>query len=234
MTDLYDGLERLAGPAADPTSEVIRADLARGRSALRRRRLFQTGGASAFAVAAVAAAVAFATAGAAPASAPLADGPAPAVSSVVPTKLVPTKLVAYQGEQPDAFELDQVPEGWILQGNDNSGLVLAPDGPLAGPSSGPGEGANSDPHSFVGKIAVMLQDSGAPAELGGKKVTVGENTGVLTKMLDQTDGWALFVQLPDQGYLVIQVWDNLGWGESQVLEFAGGIHVNSNATKSVG
>ncbi|MBB2941522.1 hypothetical protein FB565_001226 [Actinoplanes lutulentus] len=233
MTDLYDGLERLAGPAADPTSEVIQADLARGRSALRRRRLVQTGGASAFAVAAVAAAVAFATAGAAPASAPLA-APAPAVSSVVPSKLVPTKLVAYQGEQPDAFELDQVPEGWILQGNDNSGLVLAPDGPLAGPSSGPDAGANSDPHSFVGKIAVMLQDAGAPAELGGKKVTVGENTGVLTKMLDQTDGWALFLELPDQGYLVIQVWDNLGWGETQVLEFAEGIHVNGNATKSVG
>ncbi|BBH67031.1 hypothetical protein ACTI_37160 [Actinoplanes sp. OR16] len=231
MMNLYDGLERIAGPGAAPTPEQIEADLARGRRALRRRRLFQTGGASAFAVAAVAAAVAFATTGA-PASStttPLAEGPAPAVST-----LVPTKLVAYEGEQPDAFEIDRVPEGWVLQGSDEGGLVLAPEGPLADPSTGPGDAANSDPHSFVGKIAVMLQDTGAPADLGGKKVEVGGNPGVLTKMLDQTDGSTLFLQVPDRGYLVIQVWDDLGWGEKQVLEFAAGIHVNENATKSVG
>ncbi|MEU4691293.1 hypothetical protein [Actinoplanes sp. NPDC023714] len=242
--NLYDGLERIAGPGAAPTPDQIEADLARGRRALRRRRLVRSGGASAFAVAAVAAAVAFATTGA-PASGPagtLADGPAPAVST-----LVPTRLVAYQGEQPDAFEIDRVPEGWVVQNSDEGGLVLAPEGPLAEPSTGtadrdagtppPGgdeDVATSDPHSFVGKIAVMLQDTGAPAELGGKKIEVGGNPGVLTKMLDQTDGSALFLQVPDRGYLVIQVWDGLGWGEKQVLEFAAGIHVNENATKSVG
>ncbi|MFF0374498.1 hypothetical protein [Actinoplanes missouriensis] len=230
MTDLYEGLNRLAGPGAEPTPEQVEADLARGRTALRRRRIFQTGGASTFAVAAVAAAVAFATAGTpATGTSPLADGPAPAVSSIVPTK-----LVAYQGEQPEAFEIDRVPEGWVLQNSDEGGLVLAPEGPLADPSTGPAGAANSDPHSFVGKIAVMLQDAGAPADLGGKKVEVGGNPGVLTKMLDQTDGSTLFLKVPDRGHLVIQVWDNLGWGEKQVLEFAAGIHVNENAAKSVG
>ncbi|WP_328467255.1 hypothetical protein OHA21_48505 [Actinoplanes sp. NBC_00393] len=230
MMNLYDGLERIAGSGATstPSPAQIEADLARGRRALRRRRLVQAGGTSAFAVAAVAAAVAFATAG--PAStAPLAEAPA-----ITAPAAVATKLVAYQGEQPDAFEIDRVPEGWVLQSSDEGGLVLAPEGPLADPSSGPADTANSDPRSFVGKIAVMLQDASAPAELGGKQVEVAGNPGVLTKMLDQTDGSTLFLQVPDRGHLVIQVWDGLGWGEQQVLEFAAGIHVNENATKSVG
>lgn len=243
MTNLYDGLERIAGNGAVPTPEQIEADLTRGRRALRRRRAVQAGGASAFAVAAVAAAVAFATTGGGtPAGTePLAKAPA-----VTAPAGVATKLVAYQGEQPDAFEIDRVPEGWILQKSDDTALVLAPEGPLADPSAGvggeagtpapagSGDVANSDPNSYVGKIAVMLQDAGAPAELGGRKVEVGGNPGVLTKMLDQSDGATLFVQVPGRGHLVIQVWDGLGWGEKQVLEFAAGIHVNENATKSVG
>ncbi|MEU4561491.1 hypothetical protein AB0F72_24170 [Actinoplanes sp. NPDC023936] len=230
MTDLYEGFNRLAGPGAEPTAEQIEADLARGRTALRRRRIFQTGGASTFAIAAVAAAVAFATTGtASPTPPPLAQG-----TTSSSTQAPAVKLVAYTGGQPDGFEIDQVPEGWVLQGSDQSSLVLAPEGPLADPSTGPAGVANSDPHSYVGKIAVMLQDAGAPADLGGKKVEVGGNPGVLTKMLDQTDGSTLFLKVPDRGHLVIQVWDGLGWGEKQVLEFAAGIHVNDNATKSVG
>ncbi|WP_229075273.1 hypothetical protein [Actinoplanes sp. DH11] len=229
MTNLYDGLERIAGPGTAPTPDQIEADMARGRRALRRRRSFQAGGASAFVVAAAAAAVAFATTGT-----PANDTPLAAPPGVTAPASIATKLVAYQGEQPDAFEIDRVPEGWVLQNSDQGGLVLAPEGPLADPSTGPDGAANSDPHSFVGKIAVMLQEDGAPAELGGKKVEVGGNSGVLTKMRDQTDGSTLFLRVPDRGHLVIQVWDGLGWGEQQVLEFAAGIHVNENATKSVG
>ncbi|WP_433794301.1 hypothetical protein [Actinoplanes sp. CA-252034] len=60
-------------------------------------------------------------------------------------------------------------------------------------------------------------------------MTVNGAEGLLTKMLDQTDGGALFVKLGEGRWMVIQIWDGLGWGEKEVLEFASGIHVDENA-----
>ena len=215
MTNLQDGLARIAGPAAEPTREQVAADLARGQKALRRRRTTQVAGSCAFAVAALAAVIVGTTGTGAAPKAPEAAGDRPAASA--PQNAV-TKLVAYQGEQPKGFTLDQVPAGWELQGADDFGIVIAPKG-----------FQDKNPNSFVGKIVAQLQEFAPNEELKGKQVTVDGKTGLLTKMIDQTDGSALFVELGESRWLVIQVWDGLGWGEKEVLEFASGIHVDENA-----
>ncbi|GIF44949.1 hypothetical protein [Actinoplanes xinjiangensis] len=222
MKNLQDGLARIAGPATEPTREQIVADLARGQTALRRRRTLQTAAGSVFAVAAVAAAVIAGTASspAGTPSSPQAGGERPATSS---PRVAVTELVAYQGEQPQGFTLDKVPDGWELQGADASGIVIAPKG-----------FQNKDPNSFEGKIVAQLQEVAPPEELKGKQVTVNGSTGLLTKMIDQTDGHALFVKLGADRWMVVQVWDGLGWGEKEVLEFASGIHVDENAKVSHG
>jgi hypothetical protein len=217
MMNLHDGLARIAGPDAEPTREQVVADLARGQKALRRRRTLQAAAGSAFAVAAVAAAVIAGT-GASPAgtpSAPQAGGERPATSA---PQSVGTKLVAYQGAQPKGFTLDKVPDGWELQGADDHGIVIAPKG-----------FEDKNPNSFAGKIMAQLQEFAPNEDLKGKEVTVNGSTGLLTKMLDQTDGSALFVKLGEGRWMVVQVWDGLGWGEKEVLEFASGIHVDESA-----
>jgi hypothetical protein len=220
MTNLQDGLARIAGPVAEPTREQVAADLARGQRALRRRRTSQVAGSCAFAVAALAAVIVATTGTGTAPKAPEAAGDRPSASA--PQTAV-TKLVAYQGEQPKGFTLDQVPDGWELQGADASGIVIAPKG-----------FENKNPDSFAGKIMAQLQEFAPEGELKGKEVTVNGSTGLLTKMIGQTDGSALFVELAEGRWLYVQVWDGLGWGEKELLEFASGIHVDENAEFSHG
>ena len=215
MMNLHDGLERIAGPGAEPTTDQIEADLARGRRALRRRRAVQAGGGSAFAVAAVVAAVAFATAGTTTSTpAPLAQGTSQSTSAA----REPVRLVAYTGEQPKGFELDKVPDGWEVQGVSESALTLAPIG-----------AEDQDPNSFVGKIAVMLQSADDHSTPEGTEVTVDGDQGVLKKAEGQTDGWTLFVDRKSGPRLQVQVWDGLDWEAKQVVEFATGVTVTGAA-----
>ncbi|MEV0899421.1 hypothetical protein [Actinoplanes sp. NPDC049802] len=229
MMNLHDGLARIAGPDAEPTSEQVAADLARGRSALRRRRTAQAAGGSVFMAAALAAVIVAGTGLSGGTTAPEAAGDRPSAGATVAG---PTQLVAYQGEQPKGFTLDKVPQGWVLQGADEYGITIAPAGiPDVVPSNAPPGVPDNDPHSFEGKIMAQLQEFGPGDDLvgTGKKVTVAGKEAVFTKMLDQSTGHALFVKLGADRWMYVQVWDGLGWGEKQVVEFAGGIHVDDSA-----
>ncbi|BCJ45526.1 hypothetical protein GCM10010168_80620 [Actinoplanes ianthinogenes] len=218
MTNLRDQLADIAGSPGEPTPAQADADLARGRSALRRRRLTQSVAGSTFAIAAVAAAFAFVTAGS-PATVPSATGTkAPATSSAF-------QLVDYKGEQPDAFTVDKVPAGWEVQGVTEGSLTVGPLGM-----------ADKDPSSFVDKVAVMLQSVDEHGELPGKpeKVKVGDKDGFFVKRLDAKDGVTLFVKQPNGVNLEIQVWDGIGWTRDQIVQFAEGVHVNPNAKQGRG
>ncbi|GAA0425634.1 hypothetical protein [Actinoplanes campanulatus] len=231
MMNLHDGLARIAGPDAEPIPEQLAADRARGRTALRRRRTVQAAGGSVFMAAALAAVIVAGTgvaSGPSGRSGPEAAGDRPSTSSPATG---PTALVAYQGEQPKGFTLDKVPEGWVLQGADEYGITIAPKGiPDVVPSDAPPGVPDNDPRSFEGKIVAMLQEFGPGEDIaGGKKLTINGKEAVLTKMLDQTTGHALFVKLGENRWMYVQVWDGLGWGEQQVVEFASGIHVDGSA-----
>src|SRR2546423_7908660 len=99
----------MAGPPTPPSGAEVRADLARGRRALRRRRAGQLVAGAAVAVAAGTTAFTLASPGAAPvrrADPPAAPGGTPPAAS--------------HPAQPQGDTLGEVPEGWGVRGADAS------------------------------------------------------------------------------------------------------------------
>ncbi len=179
--DLHRHFDTLAGPEVTPTMNDINADLDRGRRALRKRRTVQSIAGSAFAVAALAAGIAVVTTGNAPATtAPIAaqsQGQGPTPDGVA------TRLVAYTGSQPKGYTIDKVPNGWEIQADNEYSLILAPKDAL-----------DKDPNSFVGKIGIMLQSKDQKDAPQGKKVKVGDLSGVLVPEEEITDPTVLRLQ----------------------------------------
>jgi hypothetical protein len=225
MTDIVQLLTTAAASAdAPPTQETVEADVRRGRAALsqrRRRRVVQG-------VVVAAPIVAVALVGAGIVIGGQGDGgSAPASGSNVdqihgPAKGAPVRLVAYEGEQLQGFVVDQVPEGWYLQGSNPFSLTIAP------------VGDTTSPDGFEGKLVVMLQSSSVAHRLprGGDQVTVGGNDGVISHgppadTLTFDDGNGHIVQ--------VQAWTSaLGWTDEQLVAFAEGVQVTADAQAGVG
>ncbi|AEV82740.1 hypothetical protein ACWT_1721 [Actinoplanes sp. SE50] len=237
MTTLRDQLADLAGSPGAPTTVQAEADLARGRAALRRRRILQSAAGSALVVAVAAAAVGFGSAGGpSGAGTPLAGGTTAAATSA-PAGTAAFDLVSYTGKQPAGFSVDRVPAGWEVQGVTESSLTLAPVGAKPHNSAVPqGDVADSDPNSYVGKVAVMLQSVDEHGAMPGKpeKVSVGGREGFFAKRSDAGDGITLFVKQPNGINLEVQVWDGIHWSRDQIVAFTAGIHVNPNAKQGRG
>ncbi|MEU7908494.1 hypothetical protein [Actinoplanes sp. NPDC049118] len=248
--DLHRQLDALAGPEVTPTMADIDSDLDRGRRALRRRRTVQKITGSAFAVAALAAGLLVANSGTPAGTTPtVAKDP----GSVGVTA---TRLVAYTGDQPKGYTIDKVPDGWEIQADTASALILAPKDAL-----------DQDPQSFVGKIGIMLQSKDEHGAPEGRKVTVGDTPGVLVpeqEITDPTalrlreeakraaiakggpsaapfltddgadDGATLWVRQPGGVYLLVQFWEGLGLSEKDMLEIGAGVHVHKGAVQGVG
>ena len=177
--DLHRHFDTLAGPEVTPTMNDINADLDRGRRALRKRRTVQKLAGSAFAVAAVAAGVVIANH-----NVPAAPTPVTAQTQTQgKTPAVATRLVAYTGSQPKGYTIDKVPDGWEIQADNEHTLILAPKDAL-----------DKDPQSFVGKIGIMLQSKDQKDAPKGKKVKVGDGSGVLVPEQEVTDPTMLRLQ----------------------------------------
>ena len=170
--DLHRQFDTLAGPEVTPTMDDINADLDRGRRALRKRRTAQKLAGSAFAVAALAAGLALVAGNGDPAT----TAPTAAQTQSQGSAVVPTRLVAYKGSQPKGYTIDKVPNGWEIQADNEHALILAPKDAL-----------DKDPQSFVGKIGIMLQSKDQHDAPKGKKVKVGDKTGVLVPEQEVTD-----------------------------------------------
>ena len=241
MTDLRSHLEEIAATATAPTAAQVDADLARGRSALRRRRAGQTIAGSAFGVAALVAAFSVATAGtsAGPHSQ---AGDRPASAAAV-------QLVAYKGEQPKGFTVDKVPDGWFIQADNKYGLLIAPESARnPGPDVNPSKDPVYDPQSFVDKIGIMLEsrDVHGPSR-PGTTVQVGDRKGTLLKSLPgQTPdgpvppapggdtGWELWVEQPSGVFMIVQFWQGIGLSQDQMIELGAGVHVHKEAEQTRG
>jgi hypothetical protein len=227
MSDIKELLDRAARSVElTPSAETVEADLLRGRAALARRRRSR---AIRFSVAGTV--VAAALVGTTIVAGHLGgtdETTRPAPSSRIGAnhgsgtdRGTPVRLVAYHGEQLDGFMVDQVPEGWYLQGSNTFRLTIAP------------KGDTTSPDDFVGKLVVMLVSSSAPQELPkGEPVKVGEYDGVVTPgpladTLTYEDDAGHFVQ--------IQAWRApLGWTDEQLASFAEGVQVTSDAQAGVG
>ncbi|MDO9381122.1 MAG: hypothetical protein Q7T56_19935 [Nocardioidaceae bacterium] len=200
-------------PVLDPG-----ADVARGRTALRRRRQRRLG-ASAGLAAAVLGVVAVGTTGAwQGAQQPVSQGPA---SSGV-------ALVAYAGAQPAGYELDKVPAGWEVRDSTSAVLTLAPVGAAPAPIE-PGS------TSLVATIGVMTERGyTVPGGVPTQGVEVDGLPGAIIDDKGAGDTRTLYAEQASGDALVIQVWDGLGWDDQQIVDFAESVRVTRDATPGVG
>jgi hypothetical protein len=237
MSDLTELFKRVA-PDVDtqPSVTTVEADLARGRSALVRdhrkrtiRRSMMT--ATAFAAAGVIAVVASQLgsgtsphhqAGHQP---PAKVGPAthhgqkPNAQKAPNTKSV--KLVAYAGKQLHGFTVDKIPSGWFLSTSTQYALLIDPNG-----------STDNDPDAFVGKLAVLTQSKDVHSLPPGTPVTVNGQAGVVT---DQGKYGESLTYNNASGFgVVIQAPAALNWSDSQIVAFAEGVHMTSDALQGSG
>lgn len=223
MTDLRTLMQEAAG-ASDTavTDSVVDADLMRARRALRRRRASRlSAGSGLVAAAAVGALVLVGPGGSASPTGP--------VTSAAPQgSATDVDLVAYTGVQPVGYTLDRVPAGWEVRHDDVGLLTLAPSGAVLAADS-------EDEPQLEGTIAVMTQsDTGVPTGVQLDDVEVGGEPAVIAHMQGSGDTRTLFEKQPSGVYLVIQVWDGLGWTNDQIADFASSVHITKDATQSVG
>lgn len=213
MSDLNSMLNNAAGAPRPTTESDLAGDLARGHSALRRRRFTLVANGT-LALAVVGGLVVASTGdfdGSSPPNSPAIAAPAAEFDT---TSVI--QFVAYSGDQPAGFEVATVPEGWKLQGVNSYVLLIAP------PS-----GVDPSLDVFIGKIAVMLESQDASGPYEGDEITVGNGTGVISRpgdgygQLHWTDakGHNLVVQWPDQGQ----------WTDAQIADFAAGVAVTGDA-----
>ena len=201
MNDMNERLHDLKSlDLQDRVSDTeVAADLLRGRSALRQRRLrwTSTAAVAGVAVAAVAGAI-IGTRSAAPAQRHQ-------------TRTASIRLVAYTGEQQPGFTVTTVPAGYVLQGAQPTSLDIAP----------------ADDHSsldaFTGKLVVMLQSVDAKPDDSGTPVTINGQAGYIrhgdvATVLEYTDG---------THDIVVQSWNNIHLTDDQLVQFATGITVTA-------
>jgi hypothetical protein len=209
---LADGDAPLARGRVDPA-----ADLARGRTLLRRRRAARFGGVAAAAAVCVGATSVALTVGGTPAKAPTVatdDQPSRTAQSR-PKDLPSIALVAYTGDQVPGYKVAEVPKGWEIQGGNAYALTIAPK-----------DAADKNPDSFLGKLVVMLQslDAGGPGE--GTPVSVDGRPG---NVHVEGDTQVLVYQDAERGWVVIQAPTSLGWDDERIARFAAGVEVLGNA-----
>jgi hypothetical protein len=224
MNDIEELLERTARSVeVTPSAETVEADVRRGRAALARRRHGRAVWFSIAGIVAVAAVVGAIVASTHQGGLPkfVRVGPGNhAHHGSGPNGASSVRLVAYHGEQLEGFTVDQIPEGWFLQGSNPFSLTIAP------------QGDASSPDAFEGKLVVMLLSSSAPQKLPqGDPVKVGNHDGVIehgeADVLTYEDGAGHFVQ--------IEAWhEALGWTDEQLTSFAEGVRVTANAQAGVG
>jgi hypothetical protein len=219
MSDIEELLDRTARSVeVKPSAETVDADLRRGRDALARRRRGRAVWLSVASTVAVAVLVATTiVAGNLGTSSPRIG----VTESSGPARVTPIRLVAYDGAQLEGFIVDQVPEGWYLQGSNAFRLTIAP------------QGDTTSADAFVGKLVVMLLSSSVPQELpNGEPVKVGAFGGVVT----HSDVADTLTYADDAGHFVqIQAWRAaLRWTNEQLGSFAEGVQVTSEAQAGVG
>jgi hypothetical protein len=231
MTDIDNLFNDLAQAAAlPPSAETVDADLARGRSALARvhrqrtiRRSMIASGTLAAGVAAVLVATQLGGSGTKQHNVTLPNlnrstAPAPAKAHHKPSAI---KLVAYNGKQLHGFTVDKVPTGWHLSTSTQYALLIDPKGDT-----------DNDPDAFVGKLAVLTSSSDEHGLGKGDKVTVNGQPGVVS---DQGKYGIMLRYNDPQGFGVdIQAPAELHWTDQQVVDFAQGVHVTSDAVHSRG
>lgn len=227
MTDLDALLSQAAqSPVTPPSERLVDADVARGHRALVHRKMRRTGTRSALAAVVAVGTFAAVHTSSGSSGSTVAKAPSTTQTSTSTTAALPKaadlsiKLVAYTGTQPDGYTVDSVPAGWEIQGVNNYNLDIAP---VAS--------TDQDLNSFVGKIVVMLQSNDATSLTAaqGNTVAVGNGTGIVSNF-DRKDGLQLNYKDAASGkWVMVQAPLSLHWTDTELGQFAAGIHVSASA-----
>jgi hypothetical protein len=232
VNDLKDvlGLALDTSPAAGTPADP-RADLARGRRMLWRRRAI--GATGVLAAMAIGALVPLAlTGGAAPSAhqqaARVHQQPVRATRSPSAVREQPkpdsVKLVAWTGTQPPGYEVNWMPTGWVVQGSTPFALVIAPHGD-----------SDTNADSFLGKLVVMLQSASVTSPPPGTAMTVDGRAAVFqTAAQAGGDTEILTFKAANGQWVVVQAPMALGWSSAQLAKFCGGVTVLAAAQQGVG
>ena len=234
MKDLFElALSDIPRTGRHASPGPVAEDLARGRRLLRRRRQRLAGLAGVTAAVLAGILVPLSLNGSAPAAShPVAAASAPA-SSHPQTTVTPThaasaetdahaiKLVAWTGTQPPGYRVAWMPNGWVVQGSDPFVLTIAP-----------ADDKDKDPHTFVGKLVVMLQSRDAtapPASWADQPVNGREG-----KFDVQGDTQILTFKVAGGQWVVVQAPVVLGWDSAELAKFGGGVQVLAAAQQGRG
>jgi len=221
MTDINELFRTVATDVdTPPAAETIEADLARGRGALLRAHRQRTIRRSMTAATALAAGVAVLVV-ATQVGGGTTDGnhlttKQPGVTHHHGNATKPSiRLVSYTGKQLAGFSVDKVPAGWYLGAVNQYALTINAN-----------DDHNTNADVFENKLTVLLASQDEQSfPKNGDHVTVAGQPGVIwnggEEMLGYTDaaGHRIVVQYPDA----------LGWNDTQMVAFAEGVHVTSNA-----
>lgn len=251
MTDIEQLLQRVGRSLETaPAADVVEADLRRGRAAIVRRRRRRAVWSAVGCAAAAAVIVSTLMSASSPAGRTVPPR-AQAHQTSAPHKqtftrgsghasgsphkhhagrkrgthhtLPAVRLVAYTGQQPAGFVVQQAPAGWYIQPQDHASysLTIAPDGDT------------TSPDAFVNKLVVTLLSSSVPQKLPdtGASVQVNGQPGVIS---DGPPATTLTYRYPDGRFVQIQAWDNLGWDHDQLVHFAEGVTVTADAKAGSG
>jgi hypothetical protein len=207
------------GQPADPDE-----DLTRGRRLLRRRRQRMAGLAGVTAAVLCGIGVPLSLNGSTPAashpvaaaSSPVSSHPkaasSPTHATTPATQVHAIELVAWKGTQPPGYQVAWMPKGWVVQGSDPYALTIAP-----------ADDKDKDPHTFVGKLVVMLQsrDATAPPSSWADQPVNGRPG----KFDVQGDTQILTFKVAGGQWVVVQAPVVLGWNSSELAKFGGGVQV---------
>lgn len=224
------------GTPADP-----REDVARGRRLLRRRRMMAGAGVAAALVIGAAVPLGLRSSPA-PANHPQAASghrqvasvsakPSAPVSSKAsapvgakPSAQSSVKLVAWRGTQPPGYEVNWMPNDWVVQGSTPFALVIAP----------PGD-KDTNPQSFLGKLTVMLQSKDATSPPAGVQMTVNGRPAVFESAAQAGgDTEILYFKNANEQWVLVQAPMSLGWDSAKLAQFCGGVTVLAAAQQGVG
>ncbi|MFE9610147.1 hypothetical protein [Streptomyces sp. NPDC006012] len=234
MTNVLSTLRGTDDVPAD--AETVAADVTRGQGALVRQRRRRVAGVAAVAAVAAVATIAVGTAGqsggrssgqsvaAAGQRSGQSSGPSVAADQ---QKTPHLQLAAYHGPQPAGFTVTTVPAGWKVTSSSTSVFVAVPPGTH---NPKPVHGVTD----LSSGIAVMLQGmSRLPADASVTKVTVKGKTGSLGLTEDKGAKWLVY---PDNAghNVLVQTPVKLGLTDSQIVQFAEGVTVTSEAQAAVG
>lgn len=225
MSDIEDLLNRTARSAdMTPSPDVVESDVRRGRAALVRRRRRRAIGSSIGGTVAAAAIVASAIVVGSPDGSGEAPTAQPDQITAPDGSASGVALVAYNGEQPEGYIVERVPEGWYIQEPEHPeySLTIARDGD------------NSHPDAYEGKLTIFLLTSSAQQELPkGEPVKVGEYDGVVDP--NSGEGYATLTYADDAGHFVqVQSPPVLGWSNERLARFAEGVTATSDAKAGIG